>query len=70
MTLATQCQGRGDVAAAEPHAAAIGDLGIGLPQRRERGRDVAGAEPHRAAIGDLGLGLPQWRERGRRRDAS
>ena len=51
-------------AVAEAHRAAIGDLGLGLPQRREVGGDAAVAEAHRAAIGDLGLGLPQRREAG------
>jgi hypothetical protein len=47
-----------DARVAEAHCAAIGDLGLGLPHRRELSRDARVAEAHCAAIGDLGLGLP------------
>jgi hypothetical protein len=51
-----------DARVAKAHRAAIGGLGLGLPQWREHGRDARVAKAHRAAIGGLGLGLPQWRE--------
>jgi hypothetical protein len=53
-----------DARVAEAHRAAIGGLGLGLPQWREHGRDARVAEAHRAAIGDFAPGLPQRRERG------